>query len=115
MNQDDLKNYVSLAQYLLTVSELQIASTKAFLARFEALESSQNLRAQMTLLPESDKLRELRKQLDDADRKAAAGIAATMPQLRDVLASTETGHEHMQAYLKALRASLPPSPGHADT
>jgi uncharacterized protein Yka (UPF0111/DUF47 family) len=105
MTQDDLKIYLSLAQFSLDTAELQSALAKMVLVRFQNLEDTRRMRAQLEQMPESEEKHAIVERLSAVEK--SVDDSAETRLLKNFLSRAETGHEHMQAYLSTLRASLP--------
>ena len=113
MTQDDYQLFVSLAQFSLDTSAMQIMSIKMFLAMFDGLEKMNDLRDVMSRLPDSDELRQVRARFDAVKKKLSDGNAPLLIALQDVLARAESQHEQIEHVLVKARASLQPPPEQA--
>jgi methyl-accepting chemotaxis protein len=113
MTQDDYQLFVSLAQFSLDTSAMQIMSIKMFLAMFEGADRMGDLRDQFARTKDSEQVHELRAQFDAVKKKLSDGNSTLKSALQDVLARAESQHEQIEHVLVKARASLQPPPEQA--
>jgi hypothetical protein len=106
MSRDDLAMFVSLAQFVLDVGEMQIAETKLFLQRFQNLEAVQRMRDELAKLPEGEAKSTLQNQADALSQKQAAQFADADQNILRCAARLESDHEKIEAALAKMKSSL---------
>jgi hypothetical protein len=99
---------ISLAEFALKQAEMQAMFSKMVLLRFQNLEDTRKMRAQLERLPDSDEKAAIAAQLSVLE--SSVDVSADTKILTGLLARQESDHEKMEALLKTLRASLPPPP-----
>jgi len=99
MTNDDFRTFVALAEYVFRLEEFQLAMTKMFLARLEAIESRADYRERLARLPDCEELAQLRNQID----KLTATDAKLTLALHDALARKESDQEKLQAIIANMR------------
>ncbi len=106
MEDQERRFLIALAEMVLRQDVMLTAISKMFFLRFQTLEDSRRMRAQLEMLPDSPEKFEKLEKLSALER--SVDYSAETRVLTDLLSRQESFHEKLEASLNALKASLPP-------
>jgi len=104
VDKDTVNFFVTVMERIIHIEQLQIASMKSFMGRFETIEQMEKMRADLDKMDNAEATKSLREQLAELENKNIQTNAAFNKQLCDVIARAESEHEKLEALLVTLKS-----------